>query len=207
MRVIRNIAVATAIAAFMGVAACVTINVYFPAAAAEQAADKIIEEVWGDDASKQGTGQSSDAGAILDGASRLPHLLVNWLIPPVQAQQANLDISSPAIGKIEASLKSRHAQLLPYFNSGAIGLTANGLVAVRDAKAIALSERKTVNQLVADDNRDRTALYREIAAANGHPEWEAQIQATFARRWIDLAQSGWYYQTGPGQSSDGWKAK
>ena len=27
--------------------ACVTINVYFPAAAAEKAADKIIEDVWG----------------------------------------------------------------------------------------------------------------------------------------------------------------
>lgn len=25
---------------------CVTINIYFPAAAAEKAADKIIEEVW-----------------------------------------------------------------------------------------------------------------------------------------------------------------
>ena len=27
-------------------AACVTINIYFPAAAAEKAADKIIDEVW-----------------------------------------------------------------------------------------------------------------------------------------------------------------
>ncbi len=27
-------------------AGCVTINIYFPAAAAEQAADRIIEEVW-----------------------------------------------------------------------------------------------------------------------------------------------------------------
>jgi len=27
-------------------AGCVTINIYFPAAAAEQAADKIIDEVW-----------------------------------------------------------------------------------------------------------------------------------------------------------------
>jgi len=26
--------------------ACVTINIYFPAAAAEKAADKIIDEVW-----------------------------------------------------------------------------------------------------------------------------------------------------------------
>jgi hypothetical protein len=29
-----------------GLSACVTINIYFPAAAAEKAADQIIEEVW-----------------------------------------------------------------------------------------------------------------------------------------------------------------
>lgn len=32
--------------AALGLAACVTINIYFPAAAAEKAADKIIDEVW-----------------------------------------------------------------------------------------------------------------------------------------------------------------
>ena len=30
----------------LGLAACVTINIYFPAAAAEKVADKIIDEVW-----------------------------------------------------------------------------------------------------------------------------------------------------------------
>lgn len=34
-----------AIAALV-LSACVTINIYFPAAAAEKAADKIIDEVW-----------------------------------------------------------------------------------------------------------------------------------------------------------------
>lgn len=198
----KNIAVAAVSAAFLGASACVTINVYFPAAAAEQAADKIIEEVWGDDVDKPTTEQSSGAGSFADGGLRISRLIFDWLISPAHAQQANLDISSPAIGKIEASMRARHAQLLPYYNSGAIGLTANGLVAVRDAKSIPLSARKSVNQLVADDNRDRSALYREIAAANGHPEWQAQIQATFARRWIELAQRGWYYQSG-----GGWKAK
>lgn len=198
----KNIAVAAVSAAFLGASACVTINVYFPAAAAEQAADKIIEEVWGDDVDKPTTEQSSGAGSFADGGLRISRLIFDWLISPAHAQQANLDISSPAIGKIEASMRARHAQLLPYYNSGAIGLTANGLVAVRDAKSVPLSARKSVNQLVADDNRDRSALYREIAAANGHPEWQAQIQATFARRWIELAQRGWYYQSG-----GGWKAK
>ena len=35
--------------AFLGMvilSSCVTINIYFPAAAAEKAADKIIDEVW-----------------------------------------------------------------------------------------------------------------------------------------------------------------
>jgi hypothetical protein len=45
----------------------------------------------------------------------------------------------------------------------------------------------------------RTApLYREIARANGKPEWENDIRNTFAQRWIDKAQGGWYYQNNAG---------
>ena len=35
-----------AAAAVLVLASCVTINIYFPAAAAEKAADRIIDEVW-----------------------------------------------------------------------------------------------------------------------------------------------------------------
>jgi hypothetical protein len=42
--------------AVLALAGCVTINIYFPAAAAEKAADRIIDEVWqikkGEDAAK-----------------------------------------------------------------------------------------------------------------------------------------------------------
>jgi hypothetical protein len=34
------------LALIAGLSACVTINIYFPAAAAEKAADKIIDDVW-----------------------------------------------------------------------------------------------------------------------------------------------------------------
>lgn len=45
-------------------AACVTINIYFPAAAAEKAADKIINEVWQlKDGEADGGGGKSDAPA------------------------------------------------------------------------------------------------------------------------------------------------
>lgn len=35
-----------ALVSVLALPACVTINIYFPAAAAEKAADKIIDEVW-----------------------------------------------------------------------------------------------------------------------------------------------------------------
>jgi uncharacterized protein YdbL (DUF1318 family) len=49
---------------------------------------------------------------------------------------------------------------------------------------------------VAAENADRAALYREIARANGHPEWEAEVRKTFAQRWIERAQPGWWVQRG-----------
>ena len=74
----------------------------------------------------------------------------------------------------------------------------DGLVAVRDLGAAALRDRSRVKKLVADENRDRNALYREIARANGHPEWEAQIRSTFAKVWIQEAGRGYWYQAPDG---------
>lgn len=41
-----NWQLSVAVAMMLALSACVTINIYFPAAAAEKAADKIIDEVW-----------------------------------------------------------------------------------------------------------------------------------------------------------------
>ena len=184
------------LAAFcLALAACVTINVYFPAAAAEKAADRIIEDIWGpgQEPKPEGNEQSSlghGAGDVLVAA-------LDFVIPTAHAQ-ADIDISSPAIRKLTASMKSRAGQLDPFFGTGAIGLTADGLVEIRDANAVPLADRNRVRKLVADENADRNSLYREIASANGHPEWEADIRKTFAERWIANARAGWYYKTGAG---------
>ena len=36
------------------------------------------------------------------------------------------------------------------------------------------------------------------AQANKRPEWEGEIRSTFAQRWIERAQPGWYYQNPSG---------
>jgi len=119
-------------------------------------------------------------------------------LPGPALGQANLEINTPAINNLQRSMQQRHAQLAPLYASGAVGLTRDGNVALRDARAVPLAQRQQVNALVAAENRDRAALYREIARANGHPEWEADIRTTFAQRWISRAQPGWYYQNASG---------
>lgn len=43
---VRWLQVGVVIVATIKLTACVTINIYFPAAAAEKAADKVIDEIW-----------------------------------------------------------------------------------------------------------------------------------------------------------------
>ena len=119
-----------------------------------------------------------------------------------QADEPNLDVNSPAINAIKASMTARHSQLLPHYVSGAVGITKDGFIAIKDATAVPLRERGGINSLVSDENTDRAKLYKEIAAGNGHPEWQNDIQNTFAGRWIDKAQAGWWYQ-----GAGGWVKK
>ncbi len=120
------------------------------------------------------------------------------LLPAPALGQANLEINTPAIAALQRSMQQRHSQLASLYNSGAVGFTRDGNVALRDAKAVPLAQRQQVNALIANENQDRAALYREIARANGHPEWENDIRATFAQRWISRAQRGWYHQNASG---------
>lgn len=182
-------------------AACVTINVYFPAAAVQRAADRIIQDVYGQKAqpstAKPGVAppqQPSQQGRLdTNGSVRIAATALVVLIRPAAAQ-ANINISTPAIEQLRRSMANRFPKLEPYLNSGAIGLTGDGLLAVRNLNAVPLKDRHRVQQWVRQDNHDRNALYRAIAQANGHPEWTDQVRNVFARRWISNAHSGWWYQ-------------
>lgn len=57
------------------------------------------------------------------------------------AQNANIEINTPAIANLKQSMQQRHAQLQPYYDNGAVGLTRDGSVALRDANSV---DRKSV---------------------------------------------------------------
>lgn len=111
---------------------------------------------------------------------------------------ADLEINTPAISALKNSMQDRHRDLADLYASGAIGLTRDGLIAVRDVSAAPLAKRQSINSLVAAENQDRNALYREVAVANNHPEWEAEVRSTFAQRWVQKASAGWWYQNQQG---------
>jgi len=188
------------------IAACVTINVYFPAAAADKAADQVIDNI------TKGSGSSTPPQSFRAPDRSADQVLLAAvgnalyaLVPAAQAQGAeSLDVSSPAITRITSSMQGRWGDLEKFFASGAIGLTNNGNIEVRDLNAVALPDRAAVKRLVSEDNADRAQLYTEIAKANNHPEWEGDVRKSFARRWVaKAAKSGWYYQ----DDSGAWKQK
>jgi uncharacterized protein YdbL (DUF1318 family) len=183
----------------LALAACVTINVYFPAAEAQEAAAEFVDKVIGDDAKKE-----EPAPVKPPQASLQPRFnLLSFVISDAQAQTVDITIRTPAIQAIQARMAERFQNSLEaHFDSGALGFGSDGLVVVRDATKVTLKDRVAVKELVAEDNRDRKAVYREIAVANGHPEWEGQIRDTFAKQWIASARAGWWYQDGAA-----WKQK
>ena len=202
----------TSLAATLLLTACVTINVYFPAAEAKEAAKEFVENVIGDEASapKPATpGGSASLHEPRSGMHKQPRREFNWLalvgIGTAYAQErADISIKTPAIPAIQARMASRvQGQLQAGFDAGALGLTNDGMIEVRDPSKLALKDRVAITQAVADDNRDRKAVYREVAVANGHPEWESQIRSTFAQQWIASARGGWWYQDAGGS----WKQK
>ena len=187
----------------MLLAACVTINVYFPAAEAQQAAAEFVDKVIGNDAAMPAPTPPPGTSP----SAFLQHRFnpLSLLISDAQAQETvDITIHTPAIQAIQDRMTTRfQSDLQAHFDAGALGFGNDGLIVVRDASKVGLKDRVGLNQSVADDNRDRKAVYREVAVANGHPEWEAQIRETFARQWVASAHKGWWYQAAGGA----WKQK
>ncbi|MEC4748719.1 YdbL family protein [Methylomicrobium sp. Wu6] len=181
--------------------ACVTINIYFPAAAAEKAADEIIKDIQNAAPAKPEPKSALDA----DHAElyRWIDVAVGTFISNAEAAEADLSIDSAEIRQLRASMEKRFAALQPNYAAGYIGIKSDGFLTVREGANVPLKERNQVTKLVAAENKDRQSLYQAIANANGHPEWLEQIKSTFAARWISNAQAGWWVQS----SNGSWKQK
>ncbi len=201
-----NYRIACLFTALVAITACVTVNVYFPESAAQAAADRFIRDVYGEDANQATPASAGENPQSLrdfnSGLFRGLALIGNLVISPAAAQSSNINIQTPAINSLKKSMSARHQKLKAGYAAGAVGMAATGLIVLRDAKAVPLKQRNQTKQLVVQENQDRNKLYAEVAKANNHPEWEKEVRAIFARRWVGNAPAGWWYESG-----GAWKQK
>jgi len=186
---------------------CVTINVYFPAAAVEKAADKIVDDVWGGGGADKAAPVKGQKDGATEGRIGV-HRSFSWLkigVPSAEAAgSANINVSTPAIRALKGSIRSRAYALKPFMNRGNIGIGRDGLIVVRNRKGLNLREKAALTRLVKAENRDRMALYREIAKANNYtPDRIGDIKRLFAKSWIKNARKGWQIQAPNGS----WRVK
>jgi uncharacterized protein YdbL (DUF1318 family) len=179
--------------------ACVTVNIYFPAAAVERAADQIVKETWGGPA-KPATPVPQPQSRSLFSPNRS---LALSFVSEAFAQDADINVTNPAIRALKDSIKKRSDAIKPYMDRGNIGIAQDGLLAIRSADGLNLKERAEASQLIDAENKDREALYAEIAKANGIPKENIpKIKSIFAKSWIEQAQPGWWIQ-----SNGNWQKK
>jgi uncharacterized protein YdbL (DUF1318 family) len=179
--------------------ACVTVNIYFPAAAVERAADQIVKETWGGAAE---TNKPPPAPQSRSLTPSWPKLSLSF-VGVANAQEADINVSNPAIRALKDSIKRRSEAVKPYMDKGNIGIGQDGLLALRNSDGLNLKERAETQQLIAAENRDREALYAEIAKANNiDKDSIPKIKAIFAKSWIDQARPGWWIQ-----DAQGWRKK
>jgi len=180
---------------------CVTVNIYFPAAAIQKAADQIVDDVRKapEPAPEQTPEQKREQAP--DKKSGLEWFRVVAIgATAAHAAAVDVNVSTPAIRALKASMAARFPQLQPLYGKGAVGETNNGLVVVRDTGALSLKEKADVNRLVSEENRDRTALYAEIIKANNIDMGQLpEVQKIFANSWRGKSAPGWWIQQDNGQ--------
>lgn len=174
---------------------CVTINIYFPAEEVRNAADRIVNEVWGE--------RNGSPAPSAPPAEQKPGAWLRLFSPGVAYAAQDIDVSTPEIRAIKQSMKERTTELRPYLQAGNVGIGVDGLLVIRDTDGVDLRSRGEIKRLVTAENNDRLRLYREIARANDFPDKVDEVQAIFADSWRQQASSGWYLQKADG----GWTRK
>ena len=180
--------------------ACVTVNIYFPAAAVERAADQIVKETWGGPAEPGTTVPQPQSHH----ANPSTETLAFSFIGVAHAQEPDINVSNPAIRALKDSIKQRSDAIKPYMDRGNVGIAQDGLLAIRGTDGLSLKDRADAKQLVDAENRDREALYTEIAKANNIPKENIpKIKSIFAKSWIEQARPGWSIEDSQGN----WRKK
>jgi uncharacterized protein YdbL (DUF1318 family) len=168
--------------------ACVTVNIYFPAAKVERTADEIVKDVY----------QGVEKKEPKPGDSSALRLLITWLGPRQAHAAEATTVSNATIRGLKDSIKGRIGQLRKYLDQGNVGIGQNGYLQVRNTDGLGVQQVAEMKRLVNADNDARRRLYQEVAKALNQPDSAPKVENIFAQKWRSEAPGGWWIQTDGG---------
>jgi uncharacterized protein YdbL (DUF1318 family) len=138
----------------------------------QEQADEIWDDIEGDTSSSavwdeiEGDTSSSAVNSSVNDVSYFRRA-VQFLSPIQIAYAAEGDGTSPRLDQIKAKIKQRYGDVQAAKRTGAVGETNRGLLELAQPEKISDSEQKNkVQRIIAAENQDRKAMYKEIARLN-----------------------------------------
>ena len=179
---------------------CLTINIYFPEAEVQRAAEEIVDEIRKEAEEKEKKDKGKD---VL--MTEIDPMMGSGgesfsLVPSLYAQEEATEVKTPKIRALQESMIERFPKLKPFFDKGNIGEGNDGYIKIRNETGLNLKEKSTLRSLEKDENNDRKNLYTEVAKAMDIESSQIEkIQGIFAQKWIEKANPGWWIQKESGE--------
>jgi len=144
-----------------------------------------LEEAEADAKAEEGNNATSWLRRALDALDPMP-----------TAHAQELKASSPRVKEIADSLRKRHSKISSLKQKGCLGENNRGYVELRDCDELEDPERRNeVQQLLADENQDRKALYNEIARLNKEQDVTVStVESIYALQRLERGEPGEWYQ-------------
>ena len=190
----RNLRQMAVLGVLLFTMACVTVNIYFPAAKVEKTADEIVKDVY--------EGVEKKEPQKPEGSSSLLRFLA-WFGPREAHAADATSVSNATIRALKNNIKGRVGQLAPFFAKGNLGVDKKGYLAERGTQGMSVQQVAQMKRLVAADNADRRRLYQEVAKALNQPQNAGKVEGIFAGKWRSEAPGGWWVQ----ENNGNWRKK
>ncbi len=178
-----------------------TVNVYFPTAEIQEAAEEIEERV------RTGQGAEGLQSSTGSAASNSPlHFSLRFGVREAYAQDVDINIETSSIKKIISTRTKRYKEIEPYMDKGILGEGLKALLILREPGGLDLKTLTQIKKLVQAENNDRQALYKEILTANNLESNKTnmeRVEALFYQAIVKKMKPGHFYQV----DKDKWEVK
>lgn len=112
------------------------------------------------------------------------------------AYAAELNDNTPRVRQIADAMKGRFAQVQALKSKGHVGENNRGMIEMVPGVRIADAEEKNeVQRIIAAENKDRKALYLEIARINRDQDLNVStVEGIYAQEHLERARAGEHFQ-------------